>query len=202
MAATTREEVRAELDAWLDDNWDPDITVQEGRTVVLGLITTKFPELESQDDVIRRINDAARFVDLDDCTLSPQCGFASTFQGNSLTEDEQRAKLEDVVAEHQEGVVALEPLTCRVAQTQGYVEPRRKRNHREAGADRQIDAHDPVDEDDGEALAEHREPAQAYDGLQPQAAFSPAEKIVHLGARRDLARGFARGLTNVHGAHR
>ena len=70
----------------------------KGKTVVLGLITTKFPELESEDDVIRRINDAARFVDLDDCTLSPQCGFASTFQGNSLTEDEQRAKLELVVS--------------------------------------------------------------------------------------------------------
>ena len=70
----------------------------KGKTVVLGLITTKFPELESQDDVIRRINDAAKFVDLDDCTLSPQCGFASTFQGNSLTEDEQRAKLELVVS--------------------------------------------------------------------------------------------------------
>jgi 5-methyltetrahydropteroyltriglutamate--homocysteine methyltransferase len=64
------------------------------KTVVLGLITTKFPELESEDDVIRRIEEASKFVDMDDLTLSPQCGFASTFQGNLLTEDDQRKKLE------------------------------------------------------------------------------------------------------------
>ncbi len=69
----------------------------KGKTVVLGLVTTKFPELESQDELIARIHEAAKYVDLDDLTLSPQCGFASTFQGNSLTQDEQMAKLKLVV---------------------------------------------------------------------------------------------------------
>ncbi len=72
--------------------------MRKGKTVVLGLISTKFPELESQDDVIQRIHDAAKYVALDDLTLSPQCGFASTFQGNALTPDEQRKKLELVVS--------------------------------------------------------------------------------------------------------
>jgi 5-methyltetrahydropteroyltriglutamate--homocysteine methyltransferase len=65
--------------------------------VVLGLVTTKFPDLESQDELIERIHEAAKYVDLDDLALSPQCGFASTFQGNSLTPDEQMAKLRLVV---------------------------------------------------------------------------------------------------------
>ncbi len=69
----------------------------KGKTVVLGLVTTKFPELESQDELIERIHEAAKYVDLDDLTLSPQCGFASTFQGNSLTPEEQMAKLKLVV---------------------------------------------------------------------------------------------------------
>ena len=65
----------------------------KGKTVVLGLVTTKFPEVESQDELIERIHEAAKYVDLDDLALSPQCGFASTFQGNSLTPEEQAAKL-------------------------------------------------------------------------------------------------------------
>jgi 5-methyltetrahydropteroyltriglutamate--homocysteine methyltransferase len=69
----------------------------KGKTAVLGLVTTKFPELESQDELIARINEAAKYVDMDDLALSPQCGFASTFQGNSLTPDEQMAKLKLVV---------------------------------------------------------------------------------------------------------
>jgi 5-methyltetrahydropteroyltriglutamate--homocysteine methyltransferase len=70
----------------------------KGKTVVLGLVTTKFPELESQDELIERINEAAKYVDLDDLALSPQCGFASTFQGNALTPEEQMAKLRLVVS--------------------------------------------------------------------------------------------------------
>ena len=96
---------------------------------------------------------------------------------------EQRAELEDVVAEHQEGVVALQALARRIAEAERDVEPCRQRDHRKAGADRQIDAHDPIDDDHGRALAEHREPAQPHDGLQPQAAFAAAEPVVHLGAR-------------------
>ncbi len=70
----------------------------KGKTVVLGLVTTKFPELESQNELIERIHEAAKYVDLDDLALSPQCGFASTFQGNALTQEEQMAKLKLVVS--------------------------------------------------------------------------------------------------------
>ena len=69
----------------------------EGKHVVLGLVTTKRGVLESKDELKRRIEAAARFVDLDQLCLSPQCGFASTEEGNVLTEDEQWAKLARVV---------------------------------------------------------------------------------------------------------
>ncbi|HEY7065433.1 MAG TPA: hypothetical protein VII06_28405 [Chloroflexota bacterium] len=71
--------------------------VPRGKTVVLGLVTTKDPELESQDALRRRIDEAARHVPLDDLALSPQCGFASTAAGNLLTPDQQWRKLELVV---------------------------------------------------------------------------------------------------------
>ena len=66
--------------------------------VVLGLITTKQGKHESRDDILRRIEAAAKFAPLDQLCLSPQCGFSSTFQGNDLTEDEQKAKLELIVS--------------------------------------------------------------------------------------------------------
>jgi 5-methyltetrahydropteroyltriglutamate--homocysteine methyltransferase len=72
--------------------------VPEGRTVVLGLVSTKRPELESADALARRIDEAARYVPLERLALSPQCGFASTMEGNLLSEDAQWAKLELVVA--------------------------------------------------------------------------------------------------------
>jgi 5-methyltetrahydropteroyltriglutamate--homocysteine methyltransferase len=65
--------------------------------VVLGLVTTKNPGLESRDDLRRRVDEAARFVDEDQLCLSPQCGCASTVDGNALTIDQQRAKLDLVV---------------------------------------------------------------------------------------------------------
>jgi 5-methyltetrahydropteroyltriglutamate--homocysteine methyltransferase len=68
-----------------------------GRTLVLGLITTKSGELESQDELLRRIDEAAKYVPMENLALSPQCGFASTLVGNPLTPDEQRRKLELVV---------------------------------------------------------------------------------------------------------
>jgi len=71
--------------------------VPDGKIVVLGLVTTKTPVLESKDDLKRRVEQAARFVDADRLFLSPQCGFASTVEGNALTLDQQRAKLELVV---------------------------------------------------------------------------------------------------------
>jgi 5-methyltetrahydropteroyltriglutamate--homocysteine methyltransferase len=64
------------------------------QVVVLGLVTTKTPELESKDDLKRRIDEASKYVDLDRLCLSGQCGFASTVEGNSLTIDQERAKLE------------------------------------------------------------------------------------------------------------
>ena len=72
--------------------------VPEDRTVVLGLVTSKVPDLESPDDLLARIEDASRYVDADQLCLSPQCGFASTMEGNALTEDEQWAKLSLVAA--------------------------------------------------------------------------------------------------------
>jgi 5-methyltetrahydropteroyltriglutamate--homocysteine methyltransferase len=65
----------------------------KGKMVVLGLVTTKRPELESKDDLKRRIDEAAKFVPLDQICLSGQCGFSSTVEGNALTYDEQVAKL-------------------------------------------------------------------------------------------------------------
>jgi 5-methyltetrahydropteroyltriglutamate--homocysteine methyltransferase len=64
---------------------------------VLGLVSTKTPTLENKDDLKRRIDAASRHVPLEDLSLSPQCGFASTHHGNLLTEDEQWRKLELVV---------------------------------------------------------------------------------------------------------
>ncbi|HTE83338.1 MAG TPA: methionine synthase, partial [Dehalococcoidia bacterium] len=68
--------------------------VPSDKTVVLGLITTKEPELESDDLLKRRIEEASRYVPLDRLALSPQCGFASVYEGNTVTEDVQRAKLQ------------------------------------------------------------------------------------------------------------
>lgn len=67
--------------------------VSEDKKVVLGLITTKTPELEDKETVIKRIHEAAKFIPLDKLYLSPQCGFASCAIGNKLTEEQQWAKL-------------------------------------------------------------------------------------------------------------
>ena len=71
--------------------------VPKGKMVVLGLVTSKSGALESKDELKRRIDQAARFIDLDQLCLSPQCGFASTEEGNILAEDEQWAKLRRIV---------------------------------------------------------------------------------------------------------
>jgi 5-methyltetrahydropteroyltriglutamate--homocysteine methyltransferase len=71
--------------------------VPKGKYVVLGLVTTKRGELESKDLLKRRIEEAARYVPIEQLCLSPQCGFSSTVEGNALTADEQRAKLELIV---------------------------------------------------------------------------------------------------------
>ncbi|HEU4320298.1 MAG TPA: 5-methyltetrahydropteroyltriglutamate--homocysteine S-methyltransferase [Acidimicrobiia bacterium] len=72
--------------------------VPEDKTVVLGLVTSKRPELESEEDLLSRIEDADSHFAGGQLCLSPQCGFASTMEGNALTEDEQWAKLRLVVS--------------------------------------------------------------------------------------------------------
>lgn len=71
--------------------------IPKGTQVVLGLVSTKRPDLESKDLLRRRIDEAARYVPLEHLALSPQCGFASTMEGNLLTEEDQWAKLRLVV---------------------------------------------------------------------------------------------------------
>ncbi|MGW8262429.1 5-methyltetrahydropteroyltriglutamate--homocysteine S-methyltransferase, partial [Bacillus sp. LR--39] len=79
-------------------NFDPlRFVKRKDLQIVLGLITSKYGELENPEDVKRRINEAARFVSLDQLCLSPQCGFASTEEGNLLTEEQQWAKLRHVI---------------------------------------------------------------------------------------------------------
>jgi 5-methyltetrahydropteroyltriglutamate--homocysteine methyltransferase len=68
-----------------------------GPTVVLGLLSSKRPELDDDDHVLRRLDEAAAFAPLDQLALSTQCGFASTLPGNELTPADQWAKLEQVV---------------------------------------------------------------------------------------------------------
>jgi len=86
-----------EYDSDRAGGFEPLRFVPKGKTVVLGLVTSKTGKLESRDEIKRRIEQAAKFVALDQLCLSPQCGFASTEEGNVLTEDEQWAKLRMIV---------------------------------------------------------------------------------------------------------
>ncbi len=86
-----------EYDDERSGGFEPLRFVPAGKMVVLGLVTTKRPGLESKDDLKRRINEAARYVPLDQLCLSGQCGFSSTFEGNALTYDDQMAKLDLIV---------------------------------------------------------------------------------------------------------
>jgi 5-methyltetrahydropteroyltriglutamate--homocysteine methyltransferase len=69
----------------------------KGKTVVLGLVTTKLGTLEKKDDLKRRIDEASKYVPLEQLCLSPQCGFSSTVHGNNIAVEAQRAKLRLVV---------------------------------------------------------------------------------------------------------
>jgi 5-methyltetrahydropteroyltriglutamate--homocysteine methyltransferase len=71
--------------------------VPKGKVVVLGLVTTKRGELESKDELKRRIEEASQYVDVDQLCLSPQCGFSSTVEGNALSREQQADKLRLVV---------------------------------------------------------------------------------------------------------
>lgn len=86
-----------EYDSPRAGDFGPLARLPAGKTVVLGLVTTKSPELEDADALKRRIDEAARLAPLEQLALSPQCGFASHFMGNPLSEDDQRRKLDLVV---------------------------------------------------------------------------------------------------------
>jgi len=87
-----------EYDSERAGGFEPLRLVPRGKRVVLGLVTTKSPKLESQDDLRRRIDEAGRFIPLENLALSTQCGFASVAAGNLLTSDEQWRKLELVAS--------------------------------------------------------------------------------------------------------
>jgi 5-methyltetrahydropteroyltriglutamate--homocysteine methyltransferase len=86
-----------EFDDERSGSFEPLRFVPKGKVVVLGLVTTKRPELEDKDMLKRRIEEASKFVDVDQLCLSPQCGFSSTVEGNKLTRADQEAKLRLVV---------------------------------------------------------------------------------------------------------
>jgi 5-methyltetrahydropteroyltriglutamate--homocysteine methyltransferase len=86
-----------EFDTERAGSFEPLRLLPKGKTAVLGLVTTKTGQLESKDAIRRRLDEAAKFADLDQLCLSPQCGFASTEEGNVLAEDEQWAKLAMIV---------------------------------------------------------------------------------------------------------
>jgi 5-methyltetrahydropteroyltriglutamate--homocysteine methyltransferase len=86
-----------EYDDARSGSFEPLRFVPKGRFVVLGLVSSKLPQLEPKELLKRRIEEASKFIDLDQLCLSPQCGFASSIEGNDITPDEQRRKLELVV---------------------------------------------------------------------------------------------------------
>ena len=86
-----------EYDDARSGGFEPLRFVPKDKMVVLGLVTSKRPELESKDDLKRRIDEAAKFVPLEQLCLSPQCGFSSTVEGNVLTYDDEVAKLRLIV---------------------------------------------------------------------------------------------------------
>ena len=86
-----------EYDDERSGTFEPLRFVPRGKAVVLGLVSSKLTKLESSDELIQRTKEASQYVPLENLALSPQCGFASTMEGNMLTEDEQWAKLRLVV---------------------------------------------------------------------------------------------------------
>jgi 5-methyltetrahydropteroyltriglutamate--homocysteine methyltransferase len=86
-----------EFDDERSGGFEPLRFVPPGKRVVLGLVTSKRPELESKDLLKRRVEEASKYVPLEQLCLSPQCGFSSTVEGNALTLEEQVAKLRLIV---------------------------------------------------------------------------------------------------------
>jgi 5-methyltetrahydropteroyltriglutamate--homocysteine methyltransferase len=86
-----------EYDSDRAGGFEPLRFIPQRKNVVLGLITTKVAELESEDELVRRIEEASKYVPIENLSLSPQCGFASVDQGNLISWDDQKRKLELVV---------------------------------------------------------------------------------------------------------
>jgi 5-methyltetrahydropteroyltriglutamate--homocysteine methyltransferase len=86
-----------EFDSARAGGFEPLRILPRGKKIVLGLVTTKVGDLESKDELKRRIDEASKFVPIDNLCLSPQCGFSSTHHGNALSIDDQWRKLERVV---------------------------------------------------------------------------------------------------------
>ena len=86
-----------EYDDERSGDFEPLKAVPQGVKVVLGLVTTKFGQLEKTEDLLRRIKEASRFIPIENLAISPQCGFASTVDGNIITPDDQWRKLDRVV---------------------------------------------------------------------------------------------------------
>jgi 5-methyltetrahydropteroyltriglutamate--homocysteine methyltransferase len=91
-----------EYDTERAGGFEPLRFVPKGKVVVLGLVTSKSGPLETRDLIKRRVGEAGKFIDIGQLALSPQCGFASTEEGNLLAIDEQWAKLEMIVEIAQE----------------------------------------------------------------------------------------------------
>jgi len=86
-----------EYDTSRAGTFEPLRFVPKNKSVVLGIVSSKVPRLETKDELKRRIDEAAKYIELDQLGLSPQCGFASTSPGNKLTVEEQNAKLRRIV---------------------------------------------------------------------------------------------------------
>jgi 5-methyltetrahydropteroyltriglutamate--homocysteine methyltransferase len=91
-----------EYDTERAGGFEPLRFMRDGTTVVLGLVSSKLPQLESPDQLRRRIEEASKYVPIDNLAISPQCGFASTALGNLLTVDDERRKLELVATTAQQ----------------------------------------------------------------------------------------------------
>jgi 5-methyltetrahydropteroyltriglutamate--homocysteine methyltransferase len=86
-----------EFDTNRAGGFEPLRFVPKGKTVVLGLVTTKFPQMESEDELLRRVEQASKYVPTENLAISTQCGFASAASGNLITWDDMKRKLELVV---------------------------------------------------------------------------------------------------------
>jgi 5-methyltetrahydropteroyltriglutamate--homocysteine methyltransferase len=91
------ERLLLEYDDERSGDFEPLGEVPDGKTVVLGLVTTKSPRQETVEELSLRIREAARYIPLDRLALSPQCGFATSVLGNALTVEDERAKLRTIV---------------------------------------------------------------------------------------------------------